>query len=134
MTPQALATQLVDRYGLTAADLVIEIGSGEGEFLRAVRQLGPRVLGIETDAVRVSRAFAAGIDTVRAVFNPATAARVCRRYGVARVLIAGSPATAEPEFLAAAARCLTADGVVLLVGAAALAECQPVEPTLPRAA
>ena len=92
------------------------------------------MLGIETDPVRVSRGFAAGVDTVRAEFGLETAACVRRRYGPARVLIARSIATADPEFLAAAARCITPDGVVLLVTASTLAECRPLGPTLPRAA
>ena len=52
MTPAELA----ERYGLTAADLVVEVGSGDGSRLRAVRALGPRVLGIEPDVRLMARA------------------------------------------------------------------------------
>ena len=42
-----LARKLVEKFGLTAGDTVIEIGSNDGTFLKAFRSLGIEILGIE---------------------------------------------------------------------------------------
>ena len=125
-----LAARLVERHRLTATDLVVEVGSGDGSLLRAVRALGPRVLGVEPAAQQLSRAFQAGVDTLRAAFDPAAAEVIRRRYGPARVVIArklpirsGNPAA----FRTAAALCLAPDGVLLLRCPAGLVEV-PGEP------
>lgn len=130
--PIAFAAELVRRFALTAADLVVEIGSGTGGRLRAVRRLGPHVLGVEPHLPDVTKAFQAGVDTIGAAFGPGVADAIARRYGPARVLLVrdvrafdGDPAA----FLAAAAACLTPDGVVvaevLVGGTAHLVELTP---------
>jgi hypothetical protein len=115
--PVALAADLVRRHGLTAADLVIEVGSGTGGRLRAVRRLGPRVLGIEPRLGEMARAFHAGVDTIGAMFGPGVAAYVARRYGPARVLLLRdlrAVGCAPAALLTAAAGCLTPDGLVVV--------------------
>jgi len=125
--PAETAADLVRRHALTAADLVIEVGSGEGTLLRAVRACGPRVLGIEADARAVGRAYHSGVDTLAAVFAPGVAEYVRRRYGPARVLLARPPAAGVPADLLAAARvCLGPGGAVVLLHDAAFAEVRPV--------
>jgi hypothetical protein len=134
MTDHVLARHTVERYGLGRDDLVIEVGSGEGAFLQAVRQYGPRVLGVEADCTVIGRAFRAGIDTVEAEFTPDTAACLRRRYGPARVVMTRRDPADQTRFVAAASRCLTPDGIVLICTGSALVECRPLESTLPRAA
>src|SRR6266568_2498635 len=82
-----LAQKLVHRYGLSTSDLVIEIGCGDGSLLQALRQSGPRVLGIDADVVRVASAWASGVDSIAAYFGPGVADYVRRRYGPARLLV-----------------------------------------------
>src|SRR5262249_12177299 len=134
MTPLLPVRDLVERYGLTPNDLVIEVGSGEGAFLAAVRQLGPRVLGVDVDRRAVGRAFRAGVDMVEAAFTQDTAACLRQRYGPARVVIVRGAPGNQSEFVAAAARCLSPDGVVLISTGSALVECRPLGSPLPPAA
>lgn len=114
--PTNLARLLVERHALTPADLVIEIGSGDGSRLRAVRDLGPRVVGVEEDAVAMRRAWAAGVDAVRAAFDPGLARLILSRYGSARVVVVHAD---SPALRAAAAACLGPHGVVHVVDAVA---------------
>jgi len=111
------ATELVRRYALTANDLVVEVGSGEGLLLKAVRDLGPRVLGVEPDVSAMSQAWAAGVDTIAAVFGPGVASYVRRRYGPARLVVTRSVRGIGDElsrFVAAASRCLAPGGAVVI--------------------
>jgi hypothetical protein len=140
-----LAADLVRRYCLTADDLVIEVGSGEGTLLKAIRGLGPRVLGVEADVEAMMRAWAAGVDSIAAVFGPGVADYARRRYGPARLLLGRSVRVGGEEFarlVAAGSRCLVPDGVIVVhsAGANAVIEVRP-DPTpaerftaLPRAA
>lgn len=128
-----LAAELVRRYGLTGDDLVIEVGSGEGTLLKALRALGPRVLGVEADVEAMTRAWAAGVDSIAAVFGPGVADYARRRYGPARLLLNRSVRPGGEDlarFVAAASRCLTPDGVILIhsAGANAVIEVRP-DPT-----
>jgi hypothetical protein len=100
------ARRVVERFDLTPADLVIEVGSGDGSRLRAVRDLGPRVVGIESDLLLMVTAWNAGIDTIRAAFNDSLARYLVDRYGPAKVVIASGR-------LPAAATCLAPDGVLI---------------------
>jgi hypothetical protein len=112
----ASARRLVTRFGLTADDLVVEVGSNDGARLRAVRELGPRVLGVEP-AVRVmSRAFQSGVDTVAGFFDDGLARYLLARYGPARVVLAGAALSTAPDlpgFLSTAAELLTPNGVLV---------------------
>jgi hypothetical protein len=112
----AFAAELARRFALTPADLVVEIGSGAGGRLRAVRRLGPRVLGIEPRLSDMAKAFHAGVDTICAVFNVGVAEYVARRYGPARVLLLRdlrAVGCGPAGLLSAAAACLAPNGVVV---------------------
>ena len=132
--PAALAAGLVRRYGLTRDDLVVEVGSGDGERLRAVQGLGPRVLGVEPELRVMAKAFHAGVDTIGTHFGAGVGEYIARRYGPARVLLVrGLRAVGcEPAALVgAAAGCLAPGGVLVaevLVGVPRLVELHPVTP------
>src|SRR5215203_1200582 len=111
VSPAEFAAELVRRYALTGHDLVVQVGSGEGCLLQAVRDLGPRVLGIEPDGRATARAFRCGVDTLAAAFTPATADAVRQRYGPARLIVTKTAVGVPLEFVAAATRCLTPDGL-----------------------
>ena len=125
-----LAAELVRRYGLTGDDLVIEVGSGEGTLLKAIRTRGPRVLGVDANVDAMTRAWASGVDSIAAVFGPGVADYARRRYGPARLLFSRSVRPGGEElarFVAAGTRCLTHDGAIVIhsVGANAVIEVRP---------
>ncbi|MDB5306370.1 MAG: hypothetical protein JWO38_572 [Gemmataceae bacterium] len=125
-----LAAELVRRYALMAADMVVEVGSGDGQFLRTVRALGPRAVGVEPDVKTANRAWVAGTDTVAAFFGPGVADYIRSRYGPARVVMTRSVRAVGDDlsaFLTAAAHCLAPGGVIAVHagGINALVELRP---------
>ena|SRR5579871_2436437 len=105
---------LIARLGLTADDLVVEVGSRDGTRLREVKACGPRVLGVEPNVQLMARAFAAGVDTLAAYFSPGVAGYIRRKYGPVRLLLVHDAAAfGDP---AAAAACLAPGGRWLFTG------------------
>lgn len=131
-----VAAELVQNYRLSADDLVIEVGSGNGTLLRAIQVLGPRVLGIEPNVRMMAQAFEAGIDTIAAQFTSETARYVQRRYGPAHLVVAhSSPANGLPlELVRAASYCLGSNGVLVFVGQSLFADIRPDPRPIRRAA
>ena len=75
--------------GLTASDLVIDIGSNDGTLLSNFQAAGQRVLGIEpTDVGAI--AAERGIETLKAYFRPEVAAEVRAKHGPARIVTAAN--------------------------------------------
>ena len=108
-TPNAdYARRLVDTFGLAASDLVIEVGSGKGKRLRALRDRGLRVVGVEPELVTMVTAWNAGIDTICAPFDDTLARYLVSRYGPAKVVILSTDA---PRGVAEA--CLAPGGVIV---------------------
>lgn len=72
----AMAKKLVGKLGLNPGDIVLEIGSNDGTFLKEFQTLGMQVLGIE--GARHSSAIAAdqGIPIIDGFFGKGTAAKV----------------------------------------------------------
>lgn len=102
------ARRLVAEYTLTAADLVIEVGSGKGRRLRSVHDRGPRVVGVEPDLLTMVTAWNAGIDTICAPFDESLARYLLSRYGGAKVVIVPSD-----ELRQVATLCLAPGGLVV---------------------
>ena len=133
-----LAADLIRRYGLSTGDLVVEVGSGDGTFLKSLQPFGVRVLGIESSIRAMARAWSDGVDTIAAQFGLPTADYVRTRYGAAKLLIARSVQPGSEDFaalIAAGARCLTPDGAIAILGTGvnAMVEVRP-DSTLRRAA
>jgi hypothetical protein len=103
------ARRLVETHALTPDDLVIEVGSGKGRRLRAIRDRGPRVVGVEPELVTMVTAWNAGIDTVCAPFDESLARYLVGRYGGAAVVIVPTD-----EMRAVATRCLAPGGAVVI--------------------
>lgn len=117
---RSLASDLVRRYALSTADLVVQIGSGSGGFLQAVQSCGTRVLGIEPDMHEMARAWAVGVDTLAVHFGPGTAEYVREKYGPVKLILARSVKPGTEEFgrlVAAGSRCLAANGVIAIFDA-----------------
>ncbi|MBV9078167.1 MAG: class I SAM-dependent methyltransferase [Methylobacteriaceae bacterium] len=82
------SARLVERYGLSETDLVVDIGSNDGTWLKQYRPFGLRVLGVEPAANVVALARAAGVPTENAFFNKETAERVLAEHGQASLMTA----------------------------------------------
>ena len=65
----ALAPRLADRFNLTENDLIIDIGSNDGTFLKSFKALGFSVLGIEGAQVAAQISEDDGIPTIRSFFG-----------------------------------------------------------------
>jgi predicted TPR repeat methyltransferase len=114
------ARELVRQYGLTAADLVVEIGSGSGAFLHSLKDCGVRVLGVEPEMQSMAAAWAAGVDTLAVHFGSGAAEYIREKYGPAKLILARDVKPGTDEFarlVAAGSRCLTPDGVIAILGA-----------------
>jgi SAM-dependent methyltransferase len=84
-----LARQARSRFGLSARDLVVDIGSNDGTLLSNFQAAGHRVVGIEpTKAGDI--AIAAGIPTVRDFLGKAAVDAVVAKHGKARIVTAAN--------------------------------------------
>jgi hypothetical protein len=84
----AYADGVVARYAPPHDGFVVEVGSNDGTLLRAFRNRGMRVLGIDP-AVRIAeRATAAGLETLPEFFSAALAKRIRSERGPANVVLA----------------------------------------------
>jgi SAM-dependent methyltransferase len=84
-----LTRQARSRYGLTANDLVVDIGSNDGTLLSNFQAAGHRVVGIEpTKAGDI--AIAAGIPTVRDFLGKPAVEAVLAKHGKAKVVTAAN--------------------------------------------
>ncbi|MQX37419.1 class I SAM-dependent methyltransferase [Roseospira navarrensis] len=84
-----LQAEAQDILGLSADDLVIDVGSNDGTLLANFHTAGNRVLGIEpSQAGDVARRN--GIETLTAYFGRETAARVAESHGTAKLVTAAN--------------------------------------------
>jgi predicted TPR repeat methyltransferase len=82
-----LADKAVERYGLGADDLAIDIGSNDGTLLKGFQPHGVRVLGVEpTDIAKIAERN--GVPTVQAYFSDDVARQIVAEHGNASVVAA----------------------------------------------
>jgi hypothetical protein len=67
-----LAGELVEKLAMSPGDVVVEIGSNDGTFLNAFRDLGMEVLGVEGASQAVAVAMENGIPTIDNFFGVGT--------------------------------------------------------------
>lgn len=84
---EALTTTLVDRYNLSANNLVIEVASNDGYLLQFFKHLGIPVLGIDPAKNIVKIAEEKGIPTRCAFFNQETARQLCNEGKRADIIL-----------------------------------------------
>lgn len=82
------AARLVDTYKLGPDDLVVDIGSNDGTWLKQYRDFGLRAVGVEPAANVAALARDAGIETLVRFFNEETADIIRRDHGAASLITA----------------------------------------------
>ena len=110
---QQYADTVCAKLGLKTGSLVVDIGSNDGTLLRAFKEKGMRVLGVDPAQAIAERAAAAGIPTVNAFFDPALAAQIRREHGAADLVIANNVVANVPapvEFVKGVALLLAEQG------------------------
>ena len=76
------------RFHLTAASLVVDVGSNDGSLLRCFQERGCQVLGIDPARDIARRASESGIHTLPEFFTPALAHKIRSQHGAASVVCA----------------------------------------------
>ncbi len=84
------AGALRQRIAPPLASLVVEIGSNEGAMLRAFREAGLRVLGVDPARAIAEQASTAGIETWPMYFSAAVGARIRAERGPASLIVANN--------------------------------------------
>lgn len=113
----ALATKLVKQYGLTSADLVLEIASNDGTALRAFQQIGLPVLGVEPARNVAKMAERAGVPTVAEFFDGGLARTLVEREQRPAIILARhvfAHVDDVHDFLDGVNRLLRDDGVFVI--------------------
>ena len=83
---QDTAVRLSQRYGLTPADLVVDIGSNDGTWLAGYKPFSLRVLGVEAARNVAEIALSNGIPTLNRFFNEETADLILQTEGHAKLV------------------------------------------------
>lgn len=84
----ASAAMLKKRYSLKPTDLVVDIGSNDGTWLKCFRDLGMRIQGVDPAENLARKANDEGIPTMADYFTGATAARILEKKGPAKLITA----------------------------------------------
>lgn len=83
-----LSDELVERYRLGAADLVIDIGCNDGTLLQGFKRHGIRPLGVDPAQNLAEFASSDGIERYTDLFTAATAQEIASRWGRATLVTA----------------------------------------------
>lgn len=111
---RAYAADLLQRVGKTSDDLAVDIGSNDGSLLRAFRDQGLRVLGVDPAVEIAKRATDEGLPTVGDFFSSKLAKELRDRHGLARIVTANNVFAHSdqlPDMADGIRELLAADGV-----------------------
>lgn len=85
------AQEMIEYFNLTNNDLVVEIASNDGTFLKGLQSFGhSNVLGIEPTASTANYANTDGVKTIKEFWNSQTATSVLDQYGAASLIVANN--------------------------------------------
>ncbi|KUF20436.1 class I SAM-dependent methyltransferase [Streptomyces silvensis] len=84
---RAIAELCVGRFAMPRGGLVVEMGSNTGQQLAAFRDLGMEILGVDPARDLAAIATGSGVETLPDFFSAATAARIAKEYGRARLVL-----------------------------------------------
>ncbi len=85
---KGLAQEVKEITDFNEKSLVIDIGSNDGSLLITFKNLGARTLGIDPAENLVKVAALSGIETVNDYFDSKVAAKVVKKYGKAKAMLA----------------------------------------------
>ncbi len=85
----AAGRQLAERFGLTAKDLVVEIGGNDGTLLAGIKDRC-RVLNIEPASTVAALAQQGEVETLNVFFSQAVATEIKQKIGSAKLIIANN--------------------------------------------
>lgn len=91
------AETVCTKLQLRPGSLVVDIGSNDGTLLRAFKEKGMKVLGVDPAKEIARRATESGIPTLNAFFTPALAAGVIEQHGSASLVIANNMVANVPN-------------------------------------
>jgi hypothetical protein len=80
-----LAEASAKRFGITDADLVVELGSNDGALLEAYKKFTPEVVGVDPSDI-AEMAIKKGIPTLRKFFDEKVAGDMVAEYGQAKII------------------------------------------------
>lgn len=83
------AARVIEKLSLSPNNLVVDIGSNDGVLLKAFKEKGMRICGVEPASDIAARANAEGIETVNAFLSPEVARDIASR-GHAKVVTANN--------------------------------------------
>ncbi len=84
------AEAVSQRLDLSPGDLVVDIGSNDGTLLKAFKDRGCRVLGVDPAKEIATKANSDGIETLVAYFDTQLAREILNGYGPAKVITANN--------------------------------------------
>jgi SAM-dependent methyltransferase len=119
-----LAGELVERFDVGPSDLVVDIGSNDGTFLKGFQKQGTRVLGIDPATEIVKMANDAGVETIEGFFSEELAKDVAKTHGKAKLITGAGVFFHVKDLLdfVAGVKALLADDGVFAVQAIYLAD------------
>lgn len=84
------AAEIIGRSGAAPGSLVVDIGSNDGSLLKAFRELGYRLVGVDPAVQIAEQATAQGVPTIPEYFSVEVAARIREEHGPAAVVTANN--------------------------------------------
>jgi len=112
-----MAERLLSEMSIEPGGLVVEIGSNEGQMLRAFKSRGMRVLGVEPASAIAKAAVASGVPTLPRFFDSALANSIRATEGPASVIAANNVLANIDDLhdvFAGARTLLAPDGVMVI--------------------
>ena len=106
--------RLIKMVNLRPEDLVLEIGSNDGDFASAFIEMGFRCLGVDPALNLVASAEKLGVPTLVEFFDSKTGHEIVSKHGKAKVVIANfvlANVDDLDDFMAGVAEVLATDGV-----------------------
>jgi len=84
----AYAQEAVNKGHIQKGDLIVDIGSGDGDLLRAFKKLGMKVIGVDPSTHSANQAKIDGIIIYSDYFTPQLAGQILKEHGKAALITA----------------------------------------------